>query len=170
VGLLVLAGVFVLVRQHQLVYATPETESAFFQRYSLERTAKPFFSETQGSALGGGESAGAGERSATHQKDFDYHFVIKTENWMPLMMALAADVTKEFRQAGAEVTDVSGDARQGFRFEYVFGNTIGSAVILPLETPDRQQQRPKCMRGNEQTARLQVTRAMVQGKAGAHES
>jgi len=75
---------------------------------------------------------------------------------MPLMTAAAVDLTKELHQGGAELTSVSGDARQGFRFEYTSGNTIGSATIRPLEIPDLQQPRPKCMRGKEETARLQV--------------
>jgi hypothetical protein len=156
-AILIVAGALVLARQHQLVYATPETESAFFQRYELEPIAEPFFSEKHVSALAGGESAGAGERSATHDKNFDYHFVIQTANWMPLMNAVAANMTDELRRAGADLISVSGDERQGFRYEYISGNTMGTAEIRPLEIPDLQQQRPKCMRGNEATARLQVT-------------
>ena len=156
-AILIVAGALVLARQHQLVYATPETESAFFQRYELEPIAKPFFSEKHVSALAGGESAGAGERSATHDKNFDYHFVIQTANWMPLMNAVAANMTDELRRTGADLISVSGDERQGFRYEYISGNTMGTAEIRPLEIPDLQQQRPKCMRGNEATARLRVT-------------
>jgi hypothetical protein len=45
--------------QRQMVYPTPETESASFHRYRAERAAKPFFAEKQISELAGGESAGA---------------------------------------------------------------------------------------------------------------
>jgi hypothetical protein len=156
VALLLVAAVFVLFHQHQLVYPTPETETAFLRQYNPEGTAKPYFSQYIW-WMSGGQSSGAGEQSATHGKDFDYHFVIETSNRMPLMTTLAADMTKELRQAGAEVTSVSGDERQGFRFEYVSGNTIGSATINPLEIPDQQQKPSRCMRGDEATARLKVT-------------
>ena len=82
---------------------------------------------------------------------------MNSRNWMPLMEALAADMNQELREAGAQITSVSGDERQGFRFEYTSGNTIGSAAIRPLEFPDLQQQPPKCVRGNQVTARLQVS-------------
>jgi hypothetical protein len=84
-AILIVAGALVLARQHQPV-RDPETGA--FQRYELEPIAKPFFPKTRQPWQVA--SAGAGERSAAHDKNFDYQFVIRREldafdeRWLPI--------------------------------------------------------------------------------------
>jgi hypothetical protein len=150
-------AVVLVLHRHPLVYATPETESPFFKTYSAEPATNAFISERHVSAMSTHEGAAAGEISANHEKGFDYHFVIQRQNWMPLMRALASDIAEKLRESGAEVVDASGDPRQGFRFQYTSGNSVGNAEIAPLDIPDPSQTPPFCLRANETTVRLRVT-------------
>ena len=48
------------------------------------------------------------------------------------MDALQDDVRSQLVGSGAQILGRSGDARDGFHFEYKLGNSVGTLTILPL--------------------------------------
>jgi hypothetical protein len=91
------------------------------------------FDVEKGSSYGQHSGGGAGRESVVHEAGFQWFFAIKTENWMPLMNALRDDVSAQLVGNGAQILSQSGDARDGFHFEYKLGKSIGTLTILPLE-------------------------------------
>ena len=136
VALCCAVAVTAIFRRQPLVYPTPETESAFYRQYSSEEAVKAAASKTENSSMALRDGGTAGAKSTTHDKAAEFHFVIERDRWMALMQSVADDVARQLRTTGAQILDSSGDARQGFHFEYVVGNTLGDATILPLEVPD----------------------------------
>ncbi len=121
-----------------------ETESAFLKNYT-PKSVMDRFDAGQGSSNGQHSGGGAGREFVIHQAGFQWHFAIKTENWMPLMNALRDDVSAQLAANGAQILSQSGDARDGFRFEYKLGKSIGTLTILPLEkTPLIHRATPLC--------------------------
>jgi hypothetical protein len=126
-----MVGAAALWHHSRLYYATPETESAFLRSYTPKRVIDRFresnsFSHTR--SFGGG----AGRTSVGHQAGFEYHIVLRRENWMSLMNVLRDDALQQLEDDGAEVVSQSGSPRNGFRFEYKINQSIGSLTIVPL--------------------------------------
>ena len=136
VALLLMLGIAAILLHKTYVYPTPETQSAFLQHYSPATVYAQFQCKARTSSLSIHEGGAAGDKSATHEKGFEDYFVIERGEWMPLMDSLAKDLADQLRVSGANVLDVAGDARDGFRLQYKSGNTVGSATIAPLEITD----------------------------------
>ena len=49
------------------------------------------------------------------------------------MSAMSGDVSAQLLRCGAQILSQSGEARDGFRFDYKLGMTLGSVVISPLK-------------------------------------
>lgn len=133
--LLALTGAL-LVLHRPIVYATPETKSAFLQHYSPRTVEEQFLSRAQYISSSDSDGGEAGEKSAIHERGFNDYFVIKREDWMPLMESLAKNLADQLRASGAEIRDTAGDARRGFRLQYTLGNTVGYATVTPLDVID----------------------------------
>ncbi|MGA2350136.1 MAG: hypothetical protein ABSF70_06880 [Terracidiphilus sp.] len=133
-----------------LVYSpTPERESVFIRNYSALKVIGSFTSEKylgQGGA-GGGSSEGFrfGIGSAlpgyvANERSMEPFLTIRSNDRVPLMIALRADMVSQLIQDGAEILSNSGDPDSGFYLEYRIGKSIGSATIAPL-TPKRWRER-----------------------------
>ena len=112
-------------------YPTPETESAFINNYTPKSVIERFQAD-KGSSYGHHSGGAAGVKFVTHTAGFEWHFAILSEKWMPLMNALGDDVSAQLVHNGAQILSQSGDARDGFHFEYKLGKSIGTLTISPL--------------------------------------
>lgn len=114
-------------------YPTPETESAFLKNYTPKSVIERFQAKDVGlgSSYGSHKGAGAG-RNVTYTAGFNWHFAMRSEKWMLLMNALRDDVSGQLADNGAQILSESGDARDGFHFEYKLGKSIGTLTISPL--------------------------------------
>jgi hypothetical protein len=115
-------------------YPTPQTESGFLKNYTPKSVIERFQANDVGlgSSYSQHSGAGAGRNFVTHTAGFDWHFAMRSEKWMPLMNAFRDDVSAQLVHNGAEILSQSGDARDGFHFEYKLGNSIGTLTISPL--------------------------------------
>jgi hypothetical protein len=52
---------------------------------------------------------------------------------MVLMSSISTDLSTQLSHYGAQILAQSGDARDGFRFDYRLSKTLGSVVISPLK-------------------------------------
>jgi len=114
-----------------LLYATPETESAFLKNYTPQHVIQRFrcnlpFSHADGS---GGE---AGTDFATHQAGFHWFFAMRSDDLLPLMTALNDDLAAQLRLNGAQILSRSGDTRTGFHYDYRLGKSVGNVTISPV--------------------------------------
>lgn len=128
VCLVAAAGVLDHLRTY---YPTPETESAFRKNYTPRRVIDRFH-ENKGFSFGSGFAAGAGRKYVTHQGRFQFHVVMRRENWLPLMNALQNDVREQLANNGAEVVGQSGNWQDGFRFDYRINQSVGLLIISPM--------------------------------------
>lgn len=133
VCLFAVAGIF----DHAFTYyPTPETESAFLKSYTPKLVIDQF-REEKGSSSSGHMSAGAGRKFVTHEEGFEFHIVMRRENWLPLMNALQQDVLEQLGANNAEVVSQSGDWQDGFHFEYRVDHAAGSLTIAPIAPNSR---------------------------------
>jgi hypothetical protein len=127
--------------------AAPETESAFLKNYTPASVLNRF-NDGQGS-YSNGRTAGAGYESVTHTANFEGHFALCSERFMPLMDALRDDVAAQLVGNGARILSQIGVSEAGFHFDYKLGKTMGSVSISPLQlTPElsgRRNSLPNCM-------------------------
>jgi len=128
VCLVAAAGVLDHLRTY---YPTPETESAFLKNYT-PRPVIDRFRENKSFSFGSGFAAGAGRKYVTHQGGFQFHVVMRRENWLPLMNALHNDVLEQLANNGAEVVGQSGNWQVGFRFDYRINQSLGLLIISPV--------------------------------------
>lgn len=152
--LFAMAGIF----DHAFTYyPTPETESAFLKSY----TPKPVidqFREKKSSSWSGSMSAGAGHKFVTHEGGFEFHVVMRRENWVPLMNALQQDVLEQLAVNDAEVVNQTGNGQTGFRLDYRIDRTIGSLIILPVALNSRVQRNMPLPEGLEDvTVKIEQT-------------
>jgi hypothetical protein len=125
-----------LIRDRNLVYATPERESAFLKNYTLDATIKPFVSPRWISSIGSGDSAGAGNRAAHYDKEFEARFAMRSDDRQALMTALAQNIATEIGKSGGRIIAESGDTSEGFRFEYAEGRSKGTILLSPVQRLD----------------------------------
>ena len=130
-GVGILAATAVWVHFHTW-YPTPETESAFLKNYTPKNVIEQFEEGGEGSSYSNHKSGGAGGESVAHSAGFEWHFAMCSDRWMSLMDALQDDVRSQLVGSGAQILGRSGDARDGFHFEYKLGNSVGTLTILPL--------------------------------------
>jgi hypothetical protein len=123
--------------EHSLyVYATPETQSAFLQSYTPEDLAKRFSCSRYSAQSAEGLSTGAGRQFASNEKRFERYFVIRAKDWTPLMSTLRDDISSQLVLRGAQILDQTGNAREGFKFQYKSGKTLGEVNVEPLKIVD----------------------------------
>jgi hypothetical protein len=134
--LLTLAGavaVPVIWNRIHTLYPTSETESAFLKNYTPQHVIEAYQCSTQSSAhvgpSGGGE---AGDKFVTHHGGFEWFFAMRSDKWTPLMTALNNDAYQQLVANGAQILSQSGNPRDGFRYDYKLGKSIGTLTILPL--------------------------------------
>jgi hypothetical protein len=119
--------------QLHTLYPTPETESAFLKDYTPKSVIERFQAdEGRGTSYGHHSGGGAGRKFVTHTAGFIWDFAMRSEKWISLMNALRDDVSAQLVDNGAQILSQSGDARDGFHFEYKLGNSIGTLTISPL--------------------------------------
>ncbi len=156
--------VYSMVVQASYIYPTPETQSTFLKTYSPEHVTASFTSKRYSSrAIGGGSSA-AGHTFATHENNFERYFVIQAKDWMPLMSAVANDVSSQLAFQHAQILYQTGDLRDGFHFDYKSGKTLGTVHVEPLQIVDPEvaighltNGRPNTICPGEVAVKLRVT-------------
>jgi hypothetical protein len=114
------------------LYPTPDTESAFLKNYT-PKSAIEQFEATDSSSYARHSGSAAGRKFVTHSAGFDWHFEMRSENWMPLMTALRDDTSAQLLGNGAQILIQSGNSQDGFHFEYKLGKGLGTLTISPLE-------------------------------------
>jgi hypothetical protein len=114
------------------LYPTPDTESAFLKNYTPKSVIE-HFEATDSSSYTRHSGGGAGRKFVTHSAGFDWHFEMRSENWLPLMTALRDDASAQLVGNGAQILIQSGNSRDGFHFEYKLGKSLGTLTISPLE-------------------------------------
>jgi hypothetical protein len=120
--------------QLHTLYPTPETESAFFKNYTPKTVIERFDAE-KGSSYGQHSGGGAGRKFVTHTGGFDWYFAMRSDKWVPLMNALRDDASAQLVANGAQILGQTGDARDGFHFEYKLEKSIGTLTISPWHRP-----------------------------------
>jgi len=133
--ILVVAGLLcsiLAVRNLAYVYPTPENESAFLKNYSPDSVIEPFKCKDGWAQEMRTTSAGADLKFASHERVFEPRFVIKSKDWMPLMVALEQDMSSQLSLRGAEILSRSGDPREGYRIQYRADKSVGEVAIAPL--------------------------------------
>jgi hypothetical protein len=124
---------FILVLKHLLyVYPTPATQSAFLKNYSPSMVIEEFKCKGRDFQQSSTVSAGAGRKFASHQSVFEPRFVIKSKDWMPLMIALEQDLSSQLSRQGAEILSENGDPRDGYRIQYQVDKSFGEVAVEPL--------------------------------------
>jgi hypothetical protein len=133
--LLVVVGLMCLIPvAHHLsyVYPTPATKSAFLKNYSPDTVIEQFKCKNEGAQQTDSASEGAGRKFVSHESVFEPLFVIKSKDWMPLMVALDHDLSSQLSQQGAEILSETGDPREGYRIQYQADKSVGEIALEPL--------------------------------------
>jgi hypothetical protein len=131
VGLIFFVPAFL---NRRLVYATPETESAFLKSYNPEAVVKAFARKQGAFGWTGDMAASAGEGFASHHGGFHGRFEIEAKDWTPLMAALTNDVPAQLSRSGAKLLGGGGGPDAGSRFNYQEGKNLGVVIVAPLRT------------------------------------
>ena len=130
--LLCLAIFRVVVAKADVVYANPQTESAFLRDYPLANAMVP--GTPLASESSGPDSAGHG--CASHQRAFQFWFAIPSGNEPAVMAAVRRDLESRLTRQGSQITAANGDLRKGFQFDYAAGHSKGSVIVDPLVIAD----------------------------------
>lgn len=128
---LFLALVIPALLQALYVYPTPETQSAFLKAYDPYPVIDRFRSKTCNSELSGTAGSGAGWGFANHEKAFEPRIFIASDDWVPLMSALAADISSKLALDDVQIVNQAGNVSEGFRFDYEVGKTVGTVTLEP---------------------------------------
>ena len=131
--LLLCVAIFrVVFARANVVYPNPETESAFLRSYTLENAIVPGTPFVSG--MGGPDSAGRG--CASHQREFQFWFIIASRTEPAVMAAVQRDIRSRLTRQGSQITAANGDLRKGFQFDYEAGHSKGSVIVDPLAIAD----------------------------------
>jgi hypothetical protein len=128
-GLLFLVA---LVDHFSYFYPTPETESAFMKNYSPKTVIEPFQCKDEGANQTNSVTAGAVRKFVSHESVFESNFVIKSRNWMPLMLALDDDLSSRLSRQGAEIVTHTGEPRDGYHTQYRTDKSVGEVALESL--------------------------------------
>jgi hypothetical protein len=128
-GLLFLASV---INSQFYIYPTPERQSAFLKNYSPDTVIERFQCKNEGVQQTDSLMAGAGRKFVRRESVFQPRFVIKSKDWMPLMVALDQDLSFQLSHQGAEILSQTGDPREGYRIEYQSDKSLGEIAVEPL--------------------------------------
>jgi hypothetical protein len=136
VAFVILAGggllcVMRVVDHLSYVYPTPATKSAFLKNYSPNTVIEQFQCKNEGAQQTNSASEGAGREFVSHESVFEPLFVIKSEDWMPLMVALDHDLSSQLSRQGAEILSETGDPREGYRIQYQADKSVGEVALEP---------------------------------------
>lgn len=132
-----IVGAIALWHDLYLFYPTPETESAFLKSYTPQYVIDRFRENQSFSSARSNGGGGAGHAFVTHQAGFEFHVVLRRDNWLSLMNALRDDVLEQLASNDAEVLSQSGNPQDGFRFDYRVNQSIGSVIISALTMNSR---------------------------------
>ena len=131
-----------IVRDHlHTYYPTPETESAFFKKYTPTKALDRFREESV-SSYGDSRGAAAGHDSVTNKATFDGYFALRSEEQVFLMDSLRDDAAAQLMDNGAHILSQGGDERSGFHFQYELGKVAGTVTISPLEEMSLMHRKP----------------------------
>jgi hypothetical protein len=132
--LMVSGGAFWIIWDNShLLYATPETETAFLKSYTPQHVIEQFqCNERWGHGAASGNSAGAGKAFVTHEANFSSFFPMRSDKLLPLTIALNDDVAAQLNLTGAQILSRGGDARTGFHYDYKLGKSLGRVTISPV--------------------------------------
>jgi hypothetical protein len=108
------------------------TKSAFLKNYSPDTVVQQFQCKNEGAEETKTFSEGAGRKFVSNQGVFEPLFVIKSKDWMPLMLAVYHELSSQLLQQGAEILSQTGAARDGYRVQYQTGRNIGEITVEPL--------------------------------------
>ena len=91
--LLLISGgaIWIIWDSSQLIYATPETESAFLKNYTPQQVLERFQCKDS-SSHADGRTDGAGKDFVTHRASFRWFFAMRPDKFLPLIMALNDDM------------------------------------------------------------------------------
>jgi hypothetical protein len=120
----------------EVVYPTPETQSAFLKGYSPASTIARFSIEGSGAQQSAPGGSSAGRRCAFHEKEFISLFVIASGNSAPLMADVERDIKSNLAQQNAQVIGEVGSPPGGFQFDYVVGRSKGTVIVDPIVVVD----------------------------------
>jgi len=122
-----------IVTADDIVYPTPETQSAFIKTYTPVDVISRF--SLDASQLSGPAGSTAGRGCAFHEKRFQAWLVVATGRQPELMAAVRQDLKSKLAES-ARVDSEAGSAREGYRFGYSSGKSKCSVVLEPLENVD----------------------------------
>lgn len=106
----------VIIANAGIVDPIPETQSGFLRSYTLAGTLAPFSLRSSQQSAAGGSSAGRG--CAFHDQTFQSWLLILPGNEPTLMAAVRRDLKARLGREGADIVAESGNAREGFQFDY----------------------------------------------------
>ena len=145
---------------------TPETESAFLKTYTPEHVIDRFC-EKEGSSHTQNFGSSSGRFFVPHVGGFEFHVVLRRENWISLMSALGDDARQQLANSGAEVLSQSGNSQDGFRFDYKLNQSTGSLRILPVATTSQVHRNMPLPQGMEDvTVKIEQTEKWFPNKMG----
>lgn len=121
------------VKRRFYVYASAETESAFFKVFEGKSQIKPYVRRHCLSwQSDGGQS---GWRSASHVREFHENIVVKANESTLLTTNLQRLLSGQLSLNGTHILRTFGDAETGFGFDYAEGNTLGTVTVYPIKVP-----------------------------------
>lgn len=135
--LVCMVGAIALRHHLRLFYPTPETESTFLKSYTPQHVIDRFRENKSFSFTRSNGGGGAGHAFVTHQGGFEFHVVLRRENWLSLMNALRDDVLEQLANNDAEVLSQSGNPPGALQFDYRINQSIGSLTIWPVAMNSR---------------------------------
>jgi hypothetical protein len=121
-----------LIDHFSYIYPTPSTESAFLKNYSPRTVIEVFQRKDERANHTNSVSASAGRKFASHDSVFESRFVIKSRDWMPLMLALDDDLSSQLSRRGAEILTHTSEPRDGYHAQYQADNSVGEVAVEPL--------------------------------------
>jgi hypothetical protein len=122
----------VIVSDAEIVYPSPETQSAFLRSYTLAEAIAPL--SPLRSQLSGPDSAGRG--CAFHQRESQSWLLIASGNSPALMAAVRQDLESRLSRDGSQIVAEKGNASERFQYDYAVGKTKGSVIVDPLVIAD----------------------------------
>lgn len=125
------------VEQYRIVYPTAENKSAFLKTYTPDSVVEKFKVDATGSEAWEA-SDGAETGFATHMVGYEPTVAIRASDWTALMQAVKEDIDSRLTLEAAEIVSECGNAQDGFKIEYVLGNSEGTVTVDPIHSVARE--------------------------------
>ena len=126
----------VVADHFRLTYPSPEMESSFIQNYTPKTVIDSFKDPGFGYGEGGGTGTGAGRNFVTHQREFDEHFTMHSDQEDALNNSLADDLSTQLTADGAQILSRTGEPGSVVVVEYKLDRSLGTVTLSPL-VPDK---------------------------------